>query len=530
MQLRTRHRPLADERGLALPAMAGIMLILGLITAAVLSSVQTDTVSARKDQDRKLAYSAAEAGISNYMFRLQNDPHVWAKCTSLSGTAFVSQAWDGTGSDPRIWRTLDGSTARYSVELLPKPGKTSCSTSDPAGTVMDDGVLRIRATGRSNGVKRSVVTKFRRRSFLDFLYFTDIESLDPAWYTRYVAGAPTVPDITAWASANCGWWRDGRGSSTYSGAWYDSSNRPTAFTQKCVEIQFAADDEVRGAMHTNDEFYVCKSPRFGRNAADAIEVSAPPAGWRSACSGSSPNFVGTFTPSAPTLTMPPTNTALRNLTLPDYIFTGRTTIVLSASNMTVNGTTRAYPPNGLIYVDNGSCGQGYKPYDAYGAPAGCADVYVQGSYGKSLTIASAKDIIISGDVTNTNDSLLGLIANDFVRMYHPVTNLDAARGTCSTAAGSPGDLEVVAALLALNHSIMVDNYFCGGPQGTLSITGAMIQKYRGPVGVGGSSISEGYVKDYNYDDRLRFREPPSFLDPVQASWRLLTQTEQVPAR
>lgn len=35
--------------------------------------------------------------------------------------------------------------------------------------------------------------------------------------------------------------------------------------------------------------------------------------------------------------------------------------------------------------------------------------------------------------------------------------------------------------------------------------------------------------DYVYNDRLRYREPPYFLDPVQASWRISRETEQVPA-
>ncbi len=89
----------------------------------------------------------------------------------------------------------------------------------------------------------------------------------------------------------------------------------------------------------------------------------------------------------------------------------------------------------------------------------------------------------------------------------------------------------MASLFALNHSFMVDNYFCGNPLGTLTVTGTIVQKYRGPVGTGGSSgASTGYVKSYNYDDRFHFREPPAVVDPIQSSWRVLTQTEQVTAR
>ena len=39
----------------------------------------------------------------------------------------------------------------------------------------------------------------------------------------------------------------------------------------------------------------------------------------------------------------------------------------------------------------------------------------------------------------------------------------------------------------------------------------------------------GYAKDYWYDDRLRYRSPPYFLDPVVAAWRTVRNNEQVPA-
>jgi hypothetical protein len=37
-------------------------------------------------------------------------------------------------------------------------------------------------------------------------------------------------------------------------------------------------------------------------------------------------------------------------------------------------------------------------------------------------------------------------------------------------------------------------------------------------------------KDYTYDDRLRYREPPFFLEPVATAWRIVRQNEQVPAQ
>ncbi len=51
------------------------------------------------------------------------------------------------------------------------------------------------------------------------------------------------------------------------------------------------------------------------------------------------------------------------------------------------------------------------------------------------------------------------------------------------------------------------------------------------MGTGGASgASTGYVKAYNYDDRMAYRSPPNFLDPVQSAWRVARYTEQAPAR
>ena len=47
--------------------------------------------------------------------------------------------------------------------------------------------------------------------------------------------------------------------------------------------------------------------------------------------------------------------------------------------------------------------------------------------------------------------------------------------------------------------------------------------------LGTSNGPTGYTKNYVYDDRLKYRSPPYFLDPVQASWKVNRINEQVPA-
>ena len=87
--------------------------------------------------------------------------------------------------------------------------------------------------------------------------------------------------------------------------------------------------------------------------------------------------------------------------------------------------------------------------------------------------------------------------------------------------GSHQNLTIDAALLAIDHSFIVDHYDCGGSLGTLTVNGAISQKFRGAVGTTGGT---GYIKDYNYDDRLRYQEPPHFFDPVQSAWHVQRET------
>lgn len=526
------------EDGFTMIAMVGVLTVAIGLSVAAFAAAGGDLRLGRYDQDSKQAYAAAEAGIHDYLFHLNEDNTYWTRCDNVPAPAVVNQPWNGVGTDPRRWRNLPSSQAQYAIEVLPANGATQCQPANAQASMIDaaSGTFRVRSTGRSRNAKRSIVTTFRRRGFLDYLYFTDYETADPTWYEVDTKGRQTNADLTAWGSAKCPkYWRQGRGNESYDGQifWFD--NRWQPWSDKCTEIQFAPGDVIAGPFHTNDEILVCGSPDFGRSAADHIEVSGP--GWRgsNACGGNNPTFIGTWSPNSPTLSLPPSDSSLRSVADPAYRFTGRTTIRLNGNTMTVNGTSMALPANGVVYVQNGSCGQGYRPLDPYNNSTGCGDVYVKGTYSSNLTIASEKDIIIDGDITRSGDVLLGLIANNFVRVYHPVSNFTINQNTgtitCDNATGTMQNVRIDAAMLSLQHSFTVDNYYCGNPLGTLTVNGVIGQKFRGPVGRGsGNSVANGYTKNYQYDDRLRFRSPPHFLDPVQSSWKIARFTEQTPPR
>jgi len=309
-----------------------------------------------------------------------------------------------------------------------------------------------------------------------------------------------------------------------------------------VDIRFADDDAVNGPMHTNDDILTCDTPILGRTANDAIELNGLDPGYIKDCTNTPPTFKGTRVWPGGVLGMPPSNRELATIAAPAYRFRGKTEITLNGSSMTVktywptvNTRPLALPTNGVIWVESTSasgCPVGYKRRQIYDAPTTCGNVEVSGNYSQELTIAAANDIIVKNDIKRNAPGLLaGLVAQNFVRVYHPVNNWNSSSTDCDTNGGPSPDLTIEAAVLAMDHSFIVDNYYCGGYLGKLTVDGAIAQRYRGPVGTGGSSgISTGYLKNYVYNDRLRFREPPFFIDPVQSSWRVARQNEQVPAR
>jgi hypothetical protein len=520
----TRIHP-SSERGVAMIVVLMALIAATMLGTVALSAAGADMPFARDSQDRKQAYAAAEAGVEYYLYQLSQDNDYWTKCNTGGAPAPgepnpVVQRWiKANGADTRInhWRKVPGSTAEYAIELMPDADDGVCRTGDDGKSMLDvdSGTFRIRSTGRINGQVRSIVVTLRRKSFLDYLYFTNFETHDPAVYT--------TQNARDWAEANCQKMR---------------ASRPSG----CENIIFRGDDAINGPFHTNDDILTCGATTLGRTKADAIEISGPTApGWKNntGCSGE-PNMKGTLQSGAEPLEIPPTSTNSQLSSAAasgGKVYTGKTFIELNGTTMRVktNGATNwssatALPANGVIYVNNGACSGTTTPALArYNESNGCGNVYVHGTYAKNLTIASANDIIVDGNLqmVDGTDTVMGLIADNFVRVQHKVSRNDWNDfDSCTNESGTLYDVKIEAAILALKHSFIVDNYACGAPTGTLTVTGAIAQRFRGVVG---TFRPTGYVKDYNYDDRLRYRSPPFFIDPVSASWKVIRTNEQVPA-
>lgn len=532
------ERRSGEEGFTMIMTMIGLSLIATLVLVAV-TAVSGDVGLSGYDLSQKRAYEAAKAGINDYAYNLHRDNGYWSKCTGVPSPSAVNQK----GSTEKRRSVPGGSGATYALELIPATGQSTCDGTSLATATISmlesmepwKGTFRVRSTGFAGKAKASITATFKPASFLDYVYFTQLETSDPVTYGSEAAikGAYEQCSKTI---------QEGR-----------TTKKIPGTSQYCRTISFVGGDLIKGPLHTNDALVVCEEPVFGRTASDPIEVSSPPKGWYSTsddylnassnCTGK-PKFTGTYRTNSAVLIPPATNSQLKTIAEPQFRFSQQVKICLSGESMTVNtsiksgpacnsGGTVVYsgsiPSNGVVYVSSGTCTGAYSPFFlTYPEASECGNVYVQGAYSGQLTIAAENDIVIDGSLTNTSEEgMLGLIANNFIRVYHPVTiteDVDDHELHCTgNAAGSLPDIEIDAAILAINHSFIVDNYDCGEKLKTLHVHGAISQKYRGAVGTSGSN-GTGYLKDYVYDDRLHTITPPSFIEPVQSDWVIGRET------
>jgi len=523
---------LRGEEGFTMMIALGVLVVSSLLVAGTYAAVQADTPLAQRDLDSKRAYYAARAGVNRFLYELNQNPNYWQTCPQqLTKTAIAP-----------------GSNQTYTFRPVPANGNATCSPSppasgDPISTLIDadTGTFRMQFTGYSGNpeVSRGLIASFRKDTPLDYLWFTVYETLDPNTYN--------IPaNYTACAA-------------------FERNGRP----DYCSDINWITGDDVNGPAYTQDQYKISGSPIFGRsNTNDKIESSVPDTNPDAVCMYSacgSANFRGQKSPNAPVISPPPDNDELlTDAQRYGQVFTGVTTIVLnSAGTATVtNCPTAAIPPAGcttstvtinryptgkpIIYVNNGAgCTLTYSPYHPTYPPNGpCGIAYVRGNYTRSLTVAADNDIIINGEIIRSGGApapVLGLAANNFVRVMHGINGraADADRGECGTPGtnqtASPdqtlSDPQIDAAILAIKHSFIVDNYDCGSTSdmGELTVNGAIAQLFRGTVGTGGGGgANTGYLKDYNYDDRLAVAQPPYLFDIASASWHIGRETLCVP--
>ncbi|GIG39815.1 hypothetical protein Cph01nite_15770 [Cellulomonas phragmiteti] len=569
------------ERGIAMVMVIGMTVLLsGLVVAGIAYGTGAARQSQR-DQNWSSALAAAYAGIEEYESRLANDLGYFAYGNPAAPFSATSAARltlpSGASANPAFglgpsgtWANVAGSAGaaqfRYEVD---------------SSRFYIDGTLRLRSTGRAGGETRTIVADIKQKGFIDFLYFTDYEVMDPQ------ALNPT-------STADCAI------------HYYDAASR-----SHCSTIFFGGADVINGPLHTNDALQTNGPARFNGKVTTAYKAASGANYVRSG--GTAPTFYIAGDPqSIATIGMPATNSQIKKETRSDLpaevpvtgcLYTGPTKITFhdngqmtvispwtKATNTTgtsdttgtapakcgtpgasglaaktgsvftgqrinipqnlvvyvqnvpsvagnVNTTSGSTTPTGSVTCPSGGNAIGYPMTDetapfsgAYGCRNG--DVFVQGTLKGNMTIASENYIYVTGDIrySNSGEDMLGLVGNNAVWVYNPMRVTTSWSTTTYTALLSGSNRRIDAAILSVAHTFMVQNYNRGSARGTLTVNGAIGQKFRGPVGTGsGASMTTGYGKDYNYDERFRYTAPPKFLSPVTTTYGVSVWIEVEPA-
>ncbi len=520
---RSRSRIVRDEAGIAMIIVMAVVMLLTLIPLAIFTQSLQQLPLARHDQDHEAALAAAEAGVDDYLNRLNQNSNYWSyNAANLPGdgnqafTSFVNVA----GPTP------NKETFRYTPDTTKTPSS---------------GTIYLTTTGKSRNVMRTVKVAIRRQGFLDFLYLTDFEIIDPA-----LSGSPSSCQYKAWQ-------------------WNSSRNAYGPNPSTCSIVYWTDSAALNGPVHTNDGLYVCGSPDFNgdtdtyynsptsQSVAGSTSFGGPNTVLNPLGCTNSPFFNRNNDPaSGANLPFPPANTSIRTqadgaLGGTGCLYTGPTTITLHNSGNVgqmdvvspltkvtnagcAPGTNRSLPANGVIYVQTVPSSSANPNYGACSG-AGCnGDASVLGTLAGQLTIAAQNDIIIKDDVLYHvypgGTDVLGLVANNDVAIYHPTSGSPA-----TNQAGSITDPVVDAAIMALAHSFYVQNWSKGAPLGSLTVNGVITQEYRGAVGTFSGSppvIQTGYNKNYSYDTRLKYLSPPYFLSPTQSAWQRIAYSELKP--
>lgn len=555
----------------------GVGAVLALLTVAAVAIALGSARTARTDQDWNGALAAAYAGVEEYQSRLAADPSYGrygnpaAPYSAPSATAISLPA--GAAANPAFGVGLTGSWAS-----VPGSGGTASFRYEVDVSEFDiTGSMSLRSTGRVGTQTRTVIAELKVNSFLDYLYFTDYEVADPTG-----ASAAVVHDCTRYAYAgrtdanhcgelsfigsdvlngpvhsndtirSCGATFKGPVTTAYSApsgtplyAPMDSNSHPcgastfspaTGPTTVGAVVMPATNAalmlETRSDLTTPAGCLFTGPTQIVFNATGTVTVRSPwtrqtqvtgdPASGGSAPAACGvPGATGLGSRDGSTFAVPANNVMYVQdvpavATDPNYWSptafppvqeaTGTGTVPLSCTGVDGHGSD-----NGIGYPTTNESASATD----YGCRTG--DAFVRGVLNGSVTVATSHLLYIVGNITlaNTTRDMLGLVGNDAVLVWNPVD----ASGVSVMPDAERGSRSIHAAVLSVNHTFRVQNPSKGGARGSLTVVGAIAQKFRGTVWVRTpDGTVHGYTKDYSYDSRFATRTPPKFLLPVSTSY------------
>lgn len=574
LRLRLIHQ--GREDGIAIILVIGVSLVLMLLVTVALGVSLSGMTKAKTDEGWNGAITAAYAGVDDYKSKIANDNSYYRfgnPASDFSATSHVTLP-TGLQANPAFgvgasgtWATVAGSggSASYRYEV-------------DSSEYSNSGVLRIRSTGRVGNETRSIVANLKQKGFIDFLYYTTYEVQDwafkgtksacekYAWMGRtQSSGCGEIAfgdgdemygpmhsndtiricgDAQFYGTVTTGYTpssgvafvrRDSNNSTSgCNGEKFWKGNPVTTQTMDLPPTNSAMRNEVRtdltevqrpGCLYTgptkivfnSDGTMTIRSPWTKKTqvvGSPATGGTAPP---ECGIPGYGSNTLGA--PGGQTITVPARNLIFVQ-NVPFY-----STGTSSDPNAWKQGTyplstsSKAYKQSDCLasnFVGYPLLGEEIKEGTSSVYKCDDGDIFVEGNVNAEVTLAAENDVYITGDikyVSTNEDAVLGLVAQNTAWVWNPMKSCNSSFSSC-TKMLSDSKRRIDAAILSVNHTFQVQNYYVGGSRGDLTVNGAIAQKFRGIVRSG----SNGYSKDYHYDERFKYIAPPKFLSPVSTTY------------
>ena len=391
--------------------------------------------SRRRTTTRSRPTAAAEAGLSYYLNRLAQDNSYYTHCANVPSPSqnAVNLEWNGTGADPRLCRKHPGHQSDYTVELL--------------------------ASRRRRG-HRAVRARTRPDSMID-------PRRAPSGSARPAARAPPRRDRQAEEAQHRGDAaaqglprlpllhrpRDARPAGVQRSATdRDLGGRATASTAAGAAGRLHRDQLHHAGQRERPVAHERQHPglrlaqlRQRRRTTRSSSTRTARAGSSGGSSGDPGLHRHARLPRRACCRCRSRTPSSRPSADAGYVFSRRDDDRVQRQLDERDRTTAPrcpsmpLPPSGVVYVKSTSCSRrlrhASRPTPAARGP-GCGNVRVSGTYNKDLTIGADNDIIVMDDFKSSQHAatvLGGLIANNFVRVYHPVNGHTAPTATTTAA-------------------------------------------------------------------------------------------------
>ncbi|MHB8190034.1 MAG: hypothetical protein ACYDHP_06385 [Ferrimicrobium sp.] len=538
-----------DEHGDALILVVIAVLLITLIPAGLVAASVGQIPQARQEQQLQGAFAAAEAGVSDYLNRLDQ--------TALNQTG---NYWQYTASNPPPdgntaltgWAAVQGSSSEYYHYSVNNQNTSST------------GIVTLTSTGVAiHGAQTSYQTvqvRMRSQGFLDYLLLTNKMIVDPV-YGTFAAHLPVNK-----AEEDCNYTFGQPNDNAAGSAERDNDTNPMDQlttgpewnTCSALINYYITGQTFNGPVFSNDLYYIYGNPVFNGPVYSASSVQSgypahpywldPISAYLGQATSDNPVFNdGPIQYHAP-LEFPSTNSALvTEAQNGGCYYYGPTQITINGSTMDVTspqtknancvGTNLPLPSNGVMYVASlpssvsSTCNTSPSSIDIAKQSVPCqeGDAFVQGTLTGQLTLGSANNITITGNLEYTGcgkagtTDILGLIANNFIQISDKFSSTNITPDSCY---GHPMyDPTIMAALLTLNHSFAVQNFWKIPVSGTIYFYGSLAGNYADIEGVFNSAtgnLTNGYLTNYSYDPRLAYLTPPYFLTPIAAAWQKIS--------